>query len=112
MADYKAAKVVGSTWQRTNQIIITNPLGGLPAVIYNEEQVINTGDGKFITSPQGNFSVPCADMGEIITLLDPATGEPTGETMLVGILYQAIYSHYIAKAFARDNTKLEEQNEI
>jgi len=102
MADYKAAEVAGSTWQRTNQIVITNPHGGVPSVIYNEEKIVSLGGTDIITTPCGNFSVQCNDMAEVITLLNPATGEATEETMTIGKLYQAIYSHYITKALARD----------
>ena len=102
MADYKESTVSGTSWQRTNQIVIVNPSGGTPTVIYNEETAINLGD-KTITTPCGNLSVPCPDMTEEIPLLNPETGEPTGQVMTVGALYQAIYSHYITKAQERDN---------
>lgn len=102
MADYKESTVSGTSWQRTNQIVIVNPSGGTPTVIYNEETAINLGD-RTITTPCGNLSVPCDDMTEVITLLDPETGLATGQTMTIGQLYQAIYSHYITKAQERDN---------
>lgn len=102
MADYKESTVSGTSWQRTNQIVIVNPSGGIPTVIYNEETAINLGD-RTITTPAGNLSVPCPDMTEEIPLLDPATGLATGQVMTMGQLYQAIYSHYITKATERDN---------
>jgi len=102
MADYKESTVSGTSWQRTNQIVIINPSGGTPTVIYNEETAINLGD-RTITTPCGNLSVPCPDMAEEIPLLDPTTGNSTGQVMTMGQLYQAIYSHYINKATERDN---------
>lgn len=111
MADYKAAEVVGSSWQRTNQIVITNPHNGIPTVIYNEEKIVSLGGGEIITTPCGNFSVSCNDMTEIITLLNPMTGEATEETMTIGKLYQAIYSHYITKALERDNASAQPPEE-
>lgn len=106
MSNYKETEVVGSTWQRTNQIVIVNPVNSTPTVIYNEEQAINLGD-RTITNSVGNLSVPCTDMEEVITLLNTETGEATEETITVGKLYQAIYSHYIKHALIRD-TPVEE----
>lgn len=100
--DYKASTISGTSWQRTYQIVILNPAIGTPSVIYNEETAIAIGD-KIITTPCGNLAVSCADMTEEIPLLNPETGEETGETMTIGQLYQAIYSHYITKAMERDN---------
>jgi hypothetical protein len=102
MADYKESTISGTSWQRTNQIVIVNPSGGTPTVIYNEETAFNIGT-MTITSPCGNLTVPCSDMTEEIPLLNPVDGSSTGQTMTMGQLYQAIYSHYIAKATERDN---------
>lgn len=101
MANYKESTVTGTSWQRTGQIVISNPVGGIPTVYYNEEVAVNLGD-RVITSPCGNLSVTCDDMNKTINLLDPETGLETGQTMTIGQLYQAIYSHYIAEAQARD----------
>ena len=101
MADYKVSTVAGTSWQRAGQIVLTNPISGTPTVYYNEETAINLGT-EIITHPCGNLPVPCVDMAEVIPLLDPATGIATGQTMLIEQVYQAIYSHYIASAIARD----------
>lgn len=100
MANYKETPVSGTKWQRCRQVVIDNPIGGAPYVTFNEEQVVNLGDESFIRNVQGMKVDFVQD--EVINLLDPVTGAPTGETMTQGKLYQAFYSLYIAKALARD----------
>ncbi len=107
MADYKESIVSGTSWQRTNQIVIVNPFGGTPTVIYNEETAINLGGGKVVTTPCGNLSVTCADMTDAIPLLDPVTGLPVSTSagatsMTIGQMMVGIYSHYIYSAKKRD----------
>ncbi len=101
MADYKETDVSGVAWQRAYQILILNPLGELPTVRYDEEQVINLNDGQ-IKQFVGNLGYTVDPLG-IIELRDPVTLELTGETIPVATVHQALFSDYLNRAEIRDN---------
>lgn len=109
MPNYKETTAAGTAWTRCNAITISNriegsklfPLEPMPAAHFYEERVV---------SVEGAVSV-CADIGRIskafnptdtITLLDPVTGEATGETATHGALYGILFSLYIQTAQERD----------
>jgi hypothetical protein len=101
MADYKETDVSGVAWQRAYQILILNPLGQVPTVRYDEEQVINLDDGQ-IKQFVGNLGYTVDPLG-IIELRDPETLELTGETIPVATVHVALLSDYINRAQARDS---------
>ena len=98
--NYNESQVVGSTWTRASQIIIGNPLNGRPSIAYVEEIVVSLGD-KTITESKGVFNTSLDVYGSI-ALRDQTTGELTGQTLPVGVIYNAIYSDYMNKALERD----------
>lgn len=55
MPDYKETQITGKSWQRAVRVVIENPLGGTPSILFVEEEVINTGSGT-ITRPVANLS--------------------------------------------------------
>nr|QMP83775.1 MAG: hypothetical protein [Caudoviricetes sp.] len=103
MADYKETDVSGVAWQRAYQILILNPLGELPTVRYDEEQVINLNDEQ-IKQPVNTLGYTVDPLG-IIELRDPVTLELTGETIPVALVHQALFSDYINRAQTRDAEK-------
>ena len=103
MADYNETTVTGTAWQRAWQITIANTLGGLPLLRYEEEVVINFEGGKRIRQPAQTMGIsyqidPLAE----IQLRDVETLLPTGETIPVALVHQALFSDYINRAKARD----------
>jgi hypothetical protein len=103
MADYKEQTVSGTSWQRAWQILIANPLGGIPTVRYDEEQVINLDSEQVRKSVEGGGIGYTIDPEGIIELRDPETLELTGETIPVATVHQALFSDYINRAIARDD---------
>jgi hypothetical protein len=101
MADYKQSAVDGTTWQRCHQIVIDNPRRALPAVRFDEEEVLALSDGQEIKRPVGSVRVPF-DPAQEIPLRDPVSGALTGDTATYGDAYALLYSAYIAAAEARD----------
>lgn len=101
MADYKETTVNGTSWQRAQMIHISNHLGQLPTVTYQEEEILALDTGN-IQRLVGQISCTI-DPESSIALRDLDTGEPTGETVPVGLIYQALYSDYLTRAFERDN---------
>lgn len=103
MADYKAANVAGTSWQRCFAISISNPHNGFPSVAYSEEKVIDLGNGDFVKrSVELPQLVTPFDSATVIPLRDPATGELTGQTTTMGVVYATLYSAYMDAALKRD----------
>ena len=101
-----------TSWVRCRAITITNPLPGqvaghvpeVPTAYFTEEKVLNL-DGANVQLPAGSCSKPF-NPTDTITLLDPATGEPTGETVTHAALYGILFSLYMQTAVERDTTNL------
>lgn len=53
--DYKETAITGKSWRRASRVIIDNPLGGTPSVMFVEDEAINTGTDT-ITRPVANLS--------------------------------------------------------
>lgn len=100
MADYKETTINGTAWQRAQMIIISNHLGQLPTVTYQEEEILALDSGN-IQRPVGQLSYTIDPLAEI-ELVDVDTLLPTGETIPVALVHQALFSDYINRAKARD----------
>lgn len=103
MADYKESTVSGTQYVRCHTVYLMNPLGGLKAANFMEETIINLANQQ-IRKDVGGFQLPLTTENAASTfpLLNPVTGEATGQTMSYQDLYAALYSLYIAGALARD----------
>ena len=56
MADYKEGIVEGNKWQRVCRVVIENQHLQNPTLMFVEEEVINLGDGNYITKQISNLS--------------------------------------------------------
>ena len=111
MADYKEQTVSGTSWQRAWQIVIANTLGGAPLIRYEEEVVINLNDEQ-IRKPANSMGISYqVDPTAEIALRDPDTLEPTGNTIPVALVYQALFSDYINRALERDGANQQQYTE-
>lgn len=104
MPDYKETTVTGTQYVRCNTVTILNPLGGVRAANFSEETVINLGENRQIKEGSGGFQIPFVAENAMteFDLLNPETGEPTGQKMKYIDMYVALYSLYITGALARD----------
>lgn len=100
MPDYKQSDISGTTWQRCYQVVLDNPLGGVPTVRFDEQEVLSI-DGREMRRPRGTLSLPY-DPTRVIALRNPETGELTGESTTYAQAYELIYSAYITAGMARD----------
>lgn len=100
MPDYKETSVNGTQWQRCRTVIIDNSYQRQPNIMFQEERLTNV-NGELFQQGAGGLNVPF-DPAQVITLLDPATGLPTGDTMTFGEMYIAMWSLYMSEAVARD----------
>lgn len=98
--DYQETTVTGQAWQRCCQVVIENPLGGTPAVRFDEERVLAI-DARHLRTPVGTLAL-AFDPAKTIPLRDPVTGELTGDTTTYGAAYVLLYSAYLAAATERD----------
>lgn len=113
--NYKQSDITGITWTRCRAVTINNPLPGKgqinivtsqpigPNCVFLEETALSTGTETltFDSSVCQTTYVPT----NIITLLDPTTGNATGETVTQEKLYQILYSLYLSTAIARDGVE-------
>lgn len=106
MSNYKENEVAGTTWTRARAILITNPIGGVPAISFVEEDVFLVGqqlisrDANSISFPaiHENFLHPMTEF----PLLHPETGDVIGTSKYLD-LQVILYSLYMHLAGKRDN---------
>lgn len=101
MANYKESNVSGVEYQRCHQLKIFNPLIGAKAAEFYEEKILTINNTFVVTGSDSCRKV--FNPAEVINLLDPATGNPTGETVTHQKLYEILYSLYLQTALERDN---------
>lgn len=96
--------LAGESYMRCYQIVIDNRLGQPPGVVYSQERVIADQGGAVSRHPVGTLRhhyEPAAT----IPVIDPETGEPTGEAVTQQQLMALVYSAYIAAATATTDTE-------
>lgn len=102
--NYQETTLSGTSYIRSNSVQVANPLTGVKAISFMEEQVINLDGGEQIIRPQGGFQEPFTadNLLTEFALINPETGAPLGSTMTYQGLYVALYSLYFALATKRD----------
>lgn len=103
-----STSVAGESYRRCNQVVIDNPLGGAPAVTFGQEAIIGTGSGQVAHIPLQPIQM-AFDPSGTIAIINPQTGDPTGETSTFGEIYALIYSAYLAAAAPAPEQPIEEQ---
>lgn len=98
--NYDETPIEGVSRKRAKQIIIDNFLDQPQYITYQEETVA-TINGEQIQQTAGTLGGAVDPLGEI-ALRDLDTGELTGDTIPVALVYQALYSDYLTRAFERD----------
>lgn len=100
MTNYKESSTTGTKWRRCETVTIRNTLNTVPCILFVEEdvaQIANTVMHNHVGVLVKEFSPT-----NTIQLLDPSSGEPTGDTLSHGELYTILYSLYIQTARERD----------
>ena len=99
--NYNETTVTGQSWQRCCQVVIENPRTGTPVVRFEEERVLALAGGAELRTPAPGLALSF-DPAKTIALRDPATGEPTGQTVTYADAYALLYSAYLSAATERD----------
>lgn len=100
MSKYKEETATGSTWIRCKGVMIQNHLTSPPVCYFDESRVTEV-NGNTSEQSIGSITKQFSPSEEIV-LLNPETGDPTGETVTQGHLYQILYSLYMNAAGERD----------
>ena len=101
MADYKQTDIAGSKYQRACRIMIENPIGGPPSVVFVEEEITTVTGQNPIHRLVGRLPV-AYDPNEMVTMIDPTTNLPTETVYPASLAQWIIYSIYWKKAGERD----------
>lgn len=101
MSKYNQQQATGESWQRCYNISIENPYLGTPTAIFREEVIVEIGDTA-VKNPKTACMVTFSPNAEF-PVLNPETGEPTGQTLTHQQLYTYLHSLYIKTATDRDN---------
>jgi hypothetical protein len=105
MAKYKKGSVAGETWTRSFQVIINNEYGKMPTIRYDEEDMIQLGDGKVISNRQGdNITYPfnLEEAGTSFRLKNPLTDEYVDAYATYQDVFVLMHSLYFHLADLRD----------
>ena len=104
-AKYQQTHVTGEQWLRAKRIVIDNPLDGVPIARFAEEVIVNIAGGEQFRRDVGVLEVPAGEemLDEVIPLVDPETGEPTGESLTYAEAQVVLHSAYLHFADKRDN---------
>jgi hypothetical protein len=101
MADYKQSAVVGTSWVRSYNVALMNPIDGEVKAVFHEETAVALGDGKTLTQSIGS----CGEVftpenaGESFNLIHPETGAVIGSATYqeVYVLMASLYLHVAVK---------------
>ena len=95
MPNYKQNSVTGETYQRSNQVIVDNALGGMPRITFQEQEVITLSDGRVILNQVAGVGIDF-NIADTFPLVDPSTDAPIGHSVTHGDLQVILYSLYKA----------------
>lgn len=87
--------IAGESYIRCHQIVIDNRLNRPPVIQYHQERVI-TGPGGMISKLPMGPTPQDFDPAAEVPIIDPETGEATGQAITQGELMVYMYSAYIA----------------
>ncbi len=125
--NYQETSINGTSWTRCSHISISNPLNGFdeliqttfppgytrdltPKISFGEEKVVLVQENVVIKTPVPSSGLlKSFDPSATITVLDPSTGEPTGQTITHADLYVYLYSLYLQTAQERDAAQQPQQ---
>ncbi len=93
MPNYKQNAVTGETYQRSNQVIVDNALGGTPRITFMEQEVITLSDGRVILNQVAGVGIDF-NAADVFPLIDPQTDAPLGGSVTHADLQVMLYSLY------------------
>lgn len=106
MPNYKEEAVNGNKWTRCNRIEIHNPYVGQKSVTFYEQEIVQISNTDVLQRNTGGIGpgslTTSFDANTIISIIDPYTLQPTGQTFTHAELYVMLFSAYMDLALKRD----------
>lgn len=105
MSNYQQTSITGESWLRAKKIVIENPVNKTKRVRFFEEKVFAV-NGSTLAEDSDILDVVIADendLAEELEIIDPETGETTGNRITYGDFYAILFSAYMKKALERDS---------
>ena len=112
MANYQESNVAGTKYRRAYQVHVANGMTN-KAITFHEEDVLNLAD-DVIQQKAGSVSkaLTADNANTSFSVVDPATGADSGQTMTYQEVYAALYGLYLHLAQERDAAEIDEQSDI
>ena len=95
MPNYKQNAVTGETYQRANQVVVDNPLGGVPRISFLEQEVITLSDGRVILNAVPGVGIDF-NATDSFPLVNPTTDENLNINATHADVQTMLYSLYKA----------------
>jgi len=102
--------LTGESYTRCHQIVIDNRMNAIPVISYHQELVFADQAGAVSKMPT-TVCVSEFDPDAEIAVINPETGEETGDTVTQGELMTLIYSAYIAAVAPPATDDMEPEND-
>lgn len=103
--DFRQSDVAGSQWRRSNHGEFNNPYGGQSWVRFDWEDRVVLANGQSIGTPAPSTVRYFNNPDTALAILNPETGEPTGQVITHGSLYAILWS------LARESALLKEEED-
>lgn len=87
--------VAGESYTRSPQVVIDNRMGRTPTITFHREMVLGTAGGSVMCQPMAP-NVLAFDPQASVPVINPETGEPTGDTVTHGEIYALLFSAFVA----------------
>jgi len=111
MSNYKEANIGGVSHNRWHEIHINNRLNETPNISIVEEKVLQLEDGKMFRE-NARMMVANFEVSKEVTIVNPVTGEPTGEVLTHADYHRYIYSLCLQIAQERDAQEAAQAEQI
>lgn len=98
--NYRETTVAGTEYLRCRSVHIINEKDRVPVVAFGQE-LVTILPGRTVFEGAGELRVDF-DPNKTINVINPLTGEPTGQSMTYGEVYAVLYSAWLQEAQARD----------
>jgi hypothetical protein len=94
--------VTGKKWRRSCHGEFDNAFGKVPWIRFDWEDRISLADGTTVGTTAGSTLRQFSDQSAVLSLCNPETGAPTGQTITHGELYAILWSLAMESAALQD----------
>lgn len=101
--DYRQSTVTGKRWRRSLHGEFSNPYQGGAWIRFDWEDRVLLEDGTTVAMPAPSTLRHFDNPGAELAVLNPETGEPTGQVITHGALYAIMWS------LARESARLQDE---